>query len=358
MKLSNHTDHLFSGEAVRNNLASLFPESILIRKNFTLIRVNKELLNVLGYEEQELLGKSIDQLLEQGEFEKFKKILTKVYFDDVCFTLKGKSKKVECTIHGFYLGLISDLNDTIVLTAKLNDETLVLHKQLEKSRKELDEFMYRAAHDLRGPLATLRGLINLMKIQGLQEEAGQLLTMMDTCAGQLDERLFNLHYLTESLPTTSVNYTLDCSKLESSLRATLEENVPINEADLQFSSSSPEIQGVDSEQVTSMLNHLILYLVTLSRTSFSTLTCSLSLVNDGLSLSLNSEGFISTYQLREAVGKKKPHYTNIVTYSHLINFYAALKVAHKINATLDIHFVQDSKQRISVFVPYAPTTHE
>lgn len=358
MKLPNLTDQLFSGENVRDNLASLFPESVLVKKNLQVVNIPKGLVNLLGYEEQELVGKSIDQLLEPEEFERLKKTLTRVYFTDVSVSLKGKSKKITCTVHGFYLGLISEFTDTLVLTIKPNDEALVLHKQLEKSRKELDEFMYRAAHDLRGPLATLRGLINLMKIQELKEEAEQLLTMMDTCAGQLDERLFNLHYLTESLPTTSVTYTLDCSKLESILRATLEENVPINEVDLQFSSSNSTIQAVDSEQVTSMLNHLILYLVTLSRASFSTLTCTLAQVNDGLSFSINSDGFISTYQVREAIGKKRPHYTNIVTYSHLINFYAALKVAHKINATLDIHFIQDHQQRISVFVPYAPTAHE
>lgn len=355
MRFSNSTDYLFSGEVIRNTLANLFPESVLIKKDLTVMSINKGLVNVLGYGEQELVGKPIDQLLDEQALQKLKINLTRAYFTESSISLRGKSnREVECSVHGFYLALISELNDTIVLTIRPKNEALVLHKQLEKSRKELDEFMYRAAHDLRGPLATIRGLINLMKIQNLKGEAEELLAMMDACATQLDERLFNLHYLTESVPITSVDYTLDCSLLESTLRSTLEENVPINEVELQFHSSKANIRRINSEQVTSMLNHLMLYLISLSRASFCKLVCSLSLVNEGISLSIDSLGFISTYQIREAVAKKKPPYTNIVTYSHLINFYAALKAAHKINASIDIHFIQDDQQRISIFVPYTP----
>ena len=47
---------------------------------------------------------------------------------------------------------------------KLADELTKSNKELKKTNEELDRFVYSASHDMRSPLTTLQGLINVAKI--------------------------------------------------------------------------------------------------------------------------------------------------------------------------------------------------
>ncbi len=53
------------------------------------------------------------------------------------------------------------------------------NKQLKKVNTELDSFLYSTAHDLRSPLTSLLGLINIMRIDNKQEELVAYLDMME-----------------------------------------------------------------------------------------------------------------------------------------------------------------------------------
>jgi signal transduction histidine kinase len=59
-----------------------------------------------------------------------------------------------------------ELKETIDIAlelARLKKQNKILIESLQKTNQELDSFVYRAAHDLRGPIANLLGLINLAK---------------------------------------------------------------------------------------------------------------------------------------------------------------------------------------------------
>ncbi|MFN3316217.1 MAG: response regulator [Raineya sp.] len=61
-----------------------------------------------------------------------------------------------------------ELKETIDIAlelAHLKKQNKILIESLQKTNHELDSFVYRAAHDLRGPIANLLGLINLAKIE-------------------------------------------------------------------------------------------------------------------------------------------------------------------------------------------------
>jgi len=61
-----------------------------------------------------------------------------------------------------------ELKETIDIAlelAHLKQQNKILIENLQKTNRELDSFVYRAAHDLRGPIANLLGLINLSKIE-------------------------------------------------------------------------------------------------------------------------------------------------------------------------------------------------
>jgi signal transduction histidine kinase len=65
-------------------------------------------------------------------------------------------------------------------------------KKLVEVNHELKTFMYRASHDIRGPVSSLRGLINLAKIEEYPKEMKKLIFMMDISAEKLDKILIDL----------------------------------------------------------------------------------------------------------------------------------------------------------------------
>lgn len=64
--------------------------------------------------------------------------------------------------------------------------------KLQEANQELKTFIYRASHDLRGPVSSLRGLINITKEQMQNENVTSLIEMMDKSANKLDNILVEL----------------------------------------------------------------------------------------------------------------------------------------------------------------------
>lgn len=70
-------------------------------------------------------------------------------------------------------------------THELNREKELV-KQIQKINQELDRFVYSASHDLRAPLSSIMGLINVMKYNSSPEVLQRNLDMMQKCVEKLD----------------------------------------------------------------------------------------------------------------------------------------------------------------------------
>lgn len=65
-------------------------------------------------------------------------------------------------------------------------------KKLLKANQELKTFIYRASHDIRGPICSLKGLINVSKYETETNEFMKLMGYMDKGVNRLDDVLMNL----------------------------------------------------------------------------------------------------------------------------------------------------------------------
>lgn len=67
-----------------------------------------------------------------------------------------------------------------VLQENFNTETKLIHnhQELKKANEELDRFVYSASHDMRAPLSSLLGLINVAEKTQTPQEIATCLTMM------------------------------------------------------------------------------------------------------------------------------------------------------------------------------------
>ena len=354
MEQNDITCKLISESVIRKNLTAIFTDAIVVDNNFLVTAISDSIVKMTGFEAAELEGKSLDIFSPTGSLKDIlKKKLSNGFSErGTIASIKTKSAGVvSCQITGFYLGLISDLSGFIILRIKQLDEINLLNKQLESSKNELDEFVYRASHDLRGPLATIRGLINLMKLQPSMDEMMNLVKMIDTHAIKMDDRLFGLHYLSESGRGEVNPGDLNSYALESTLRATIEENHPIDDIHFHFSKASSVYKGINEEFVTSLVNNILLYLLALPKSEMNSISVSLTAGSNSIRLIIDSKGFIGSYQLMKAIRQKAPLYSNAVTYLQLIHYYAAQKIAHKIKASIQVNFINDDEQNITVVVP-------
>jgi len=71
-------------------------------------------------------------------------------------------------------------------------ELIESNTQLVKSRSELDSFLYRTSHDIRGPIATLLGLTSLAKLEATDSLMSTYLEKINVTADKLNEVISRL----------------------------------------------------------------------------------------------------------------------------------------------------------------------
>ena len=89
--------------------------------------------------------------------------------------------------------------------------------ELEKTNDELNRFIYSISHELRAPLVSVIGIINLVKMEDLYNSSGEYWSLIETCSNKLDyyiQKTLQYYKNTKDLPDHS---EIDFQKLISEL---------------------------------------------------------------------------------------------------------------------------------------------
>jgi signal transduction histidine kinase len=152
----------------------------------------------------------------------------------------------------------------VVITAKsdivrIKDASAVLeaqNKELEKINKELDLFAYRVSHDLRGPIASIRGLVDIVRSAESKEESEFCLERITSSTIKLDGFIQDILDLSRNSRTEvefqSVNVCSMVGDVTDSLRF-MDSNGKVN---LILNCSQPTIQ-TDPLRLKIILTNLI-----------------------------------------------------------------------------------------------------
>ena len=141
------------------------------------------------------------------------------------------------------MGLISDINNKIILIVR-RPQLVSTTRYPENTKIEIDKFIYRAAHDLRGPLATIKGLIDLIKIRENNDELDRLIQLVDSHANVLDERLFQLGYMAQYFKEEKIaSDEIIFHTIETRLRKIIEKNAFVDFLEFNFSSPYGTLVG-------------------------------------------------------------------------------------------------------------------
>ncbi|QSE98830.1 hybrid sensor histidine kinase/response regulator [Fulvivirga lutea] len=105
---------------------------------------------------------------------------------------------------------------------RLKVENKELIDQLQKTNKELDELVYRSSHDLRAPLASVLGLINLAKTEEQLDKIREYLDLQEKSVLRLD-------LLLKEIIQYSRNSHLEVKNDDINLEQLIKESIDIHE---------------------------------------------------------------------------------------------------------------------------------
>ncbi|MCX6290662.1 MAG: PAS domain S-box protein [Bacteroidetes bacterium] len=76
-------------------------------------------------------------------------------------------------------------------------------RELSETNQELDTFFYKASHDLKGPLASVMGIVNLARLENQDQLIEKYFGMVESSVKRLDETLLDLIELARTRKGTS-----------------------------------------------------------------------------------------------------------------------------------------------------------
>lgn len=350
------TQTLISYDYIYSNLSLVFPDSVFLNLNFEIIGVSVELQQSLGYTAEEICGQSISILNGTNSLENaIRQQLSGGFFSDLELDLHKKfGGSIRYSISGFYLGLISDISGIIVLKFSNRQEVSILDQQLQLTKAQLDNFIYRAAHDIRGPLATIQGLTNLIKMRKDDTEIDRFLQLIDAHSCQLDERLSQLLYLAEvDEEDSKPNNEIDFYELETHLRKVIEQNSFVDFLELEFFVLEEKLRGVNEVLLKKLLTKITLHFLSLQRSKPSNqIIINWEISSTLLTIHFRALGFVVDQTTQKEINEQGPSlYTDLLKYSKLAHILAAKKIAWKLKASIHIDSSIEDGHYLTVTLP-------
>jgi signal transduction histidine kinase len=142
------------------------------------------------------------------------------------------------------------------LVKERTNELITTNDMLVKSRKELDNFLYKTSHDIRGPISTLLGLTNLTRLEYPNENIDFFLKKIDTTAEHLNEIINRLtiisHINSQPVKIEKINFFELVNKIFRECERQYNKKIP-----LKISGNPPDYIITDKILIEYILQSLI-----------------------------------------------------------------------------------------------------
>jgi len=191
-KLTTKSDYAIIGEI----LGTCTDIVLIFDDNLNVCFVNKYALDLLNYGQEDLLEQHITQIFPKRQHQMLETIIEsvedglKVQDRRSYLNVRGK-KNISVTLS---FSIIHEKNPfRYVLIAKDQRQYTKATDALKQKNEELKTLIYRASHDLKGPLASVKGLFNLLKDEPEDTETLKYyLSLIEKSVNKLEDTLSGL----------------------------------------------------------------------------------------------------------------------------------------------------------------------
>jgi PAS domain S-box-containing protein len=196
-------EELKASTVSRDYLKSIFrgivDMMIILNPDNTIREINQTVADLLLYKEEDLIGYPVEKIFakKKNGVSPLIKINNQLQGKGYCYniersfrTREGKKIYVSCSashlydVHGNITGILYIAKDI----SKLKKT----EAELKIKNKELDTFVYRASHDLKGPLVSIIGLTQMVKQEVKDPIALEFFDMINKSTNRLADILKNL----------------------------------------------------------------------------------------------------------------------------------------------------------------------
>lgn len=164
-------EELKASMIAKNYLKSIFEGIvdmlIIFDAQMIIKEVNHKVVELLGFDESDLIGQPLSSLFSSGEKKTIKHIKTKLAKQGFLYNQETSFRQANGDILPVSLSL-SQLKDNhneeqgFILIAKDLKHILLTANALKQKNEELKTLVYKVSHDLKGPVASVIGLLNLV----------------------------------------------------------------------------------------------------------------------------------------------------------------------------------------------------
>jgi PAS domain S-box-containing protein len=189
---------LASSEARFRSLVQNSSDIITVMNKGGLISYTSESTHrMLGFSSENLIGEPLENLVISEEKSAFQEILAQVIENpNETFTLEYTIKNVsgESIVLQSVFNNLLDVKEIqgIVVNSRDITQRKEAETELKKTNFELDSFVYRASHDLRAPLRSVLGLVNLIKLESEENTRNTYLNLAEKSINKLDSFILDL----------------------------------------------------------------------------------------------------------------------------------------------------------------------
>jgi PAS domain S-box-containing protein len=169
-------------------LESITDGFFALDRNHRITYWNKEAERLMKIKREQVLGKDMFKSLQgysSSIFERLKKTVEEnipAHYEEFYEPL---GIWLEVSAYPSEEGLSAYFRD-ISVRKKTEEHIKAYNEQLEKTNHELDQFVYRASHDLRAPLVSILGLISIFRLEKNDEKKEEYLNLMVKSINKLD----------------------------------------------------------------------------------------------------------------------------------------------------------------------------
>lgn len=349
------SNSIINNDFIEKNLINIIPSSILLDANNNIKSVSKEVCQFLRYSYHDLKGKNISEILATKD-NKIEKELDQMrldgFFKPKKVSIHNKyKKKIEAEVSGFYLGIISDFSEYIIIGIRDVEKLKTYQSLLEEKVDDFNELVYRTHHDLRGPMATIKGLVNIADYYKDVHELNHLFDLIGNSTDKLKDRLSNISLIFDNSFEDHANVLeLNIDNIKSWIVSSMPEkmsaveiNVFTNNLDL-----NETILGEDVIKKTirySMLGFLSFHKAVDDKAK---LKLTLKSAQDNFLFMFEFEGFSGNSILMEKAIFNKHKLSDLINEENVLNYYLLRKLIQNYNGTFIPDFEHETKKGFKI----------
>jgi nitrogen-specific signal transduction histidine kinase len=335
------------------NLKEIFYDALLLDYGFTIQYIGTSMAKDLGYRPEKLIGQPVMELIPSF-LNQVLPLLQQGIFGQKEIQFKTNNESfISAKLSAFYSYHLMNISGFIVLRYENVENADFVRRQLVAKTEEMDHFIYQASHSLRGPLATIRGLISIAKTEKNSEQLSFIYQKMEEFASRLDTKLSKIICFAEvdrafGIPTGR----LDATKLELALKLAV---------DLQLQNTKkirvrcdvmdmPRIR-LNENLVEVLLVNLVVFVSRfVSKTSVVVMVRILGDETE-IQIAVQTKGFLIDVPVQEIIAGGHG-YGHLLERPDLINLYSAQKIIFKLKGKIQLEVAQNEETVLRISVPY------